>query len=444
MKLDLIDIRACLDGGFPGLLATCAPDGTPNVNALSDVRYVDARHIALSYQFFNKSRANLLANPRATLQVTDPEDGTRYLLQIRYLRTETEGPLFAAMKAKLAGIAAHTGMSDVFVLRGADLFEVEDIEHSSGPPPRPARGTRQLAGLREALPQIAQAADAPALLDATLHAVGASLGFRHYMILLADEPRRRLYTVASHGYPDAGIGAEIAYGEGLIGLAAEQRTPLRMTHCAQEYLYGDAVRAAFLARNPALDLERRIRLPGLADSRSQLAVPAVVGDTLLGVLWVESPEDGDIDHDDEDACVILAAACARTWATLSEGDAEDLPVPPARPAVRGTPLTVRHDARDHSVFVDDEYLIKGVAGAILWRMLGDYRAQGRVAFSNRELRRDRALGLPEIVDNLEARLVLLQRRLRERLPDIIALEKTGRGRYELRVERPLELVSVTD
>lgn len=440
MALELIDLRACLDGGFPALFATCAPDGTPNVNALSDVRYVDERHIALSYQFFNKTRANILANPRGTLQLTDPRDGARFLLAVRYLRTETEGPLFAAMKAKLAGIAARSGMADVFVLRGSDVYVVEGIEQSSGPPLRRAAGGRLLAGLRSALPRIAASGDAPALLDATLHAVGACLGFAHYMILLADEPRRRLYTVASHGYADSGVGAEIAYGEGLIGLAAEQRTPIRMTHSAQEYLYGDAVRAAFLAQNPNLDLEQRIRLPGLPDSRSQLAVPALVGDTLLGVLWVESAEDGAIDHDDEDACVVLADACARTWSALTEDESEHGLAESAVAPVTGEPLVVRHDARDHGVFVDDEYLIKGVAGAILWRLLSDYVEQGRVAFTNRELRRDRGLGLPEVVDNLEARLVLLQRRLRERLPDL-ALEKTGRGRYELRVARPLRLVA---
>ncbi|WP_442863147.1 pyridoxamine 5'-phosphate oxidase family protein [Calidifontimicrobium sp. SYSU G02091] len=51
--LDLDAIRACLEGAIPGVMATCAADGTPNVTYVSQVEYVDARHLALSFQFFN-------------------------------------------------------------------------------------------------------------------------------------------------------------------------------------------------------------------------------------------------------------------------------------------------------------------------------------------------------------------------------------------------------
>jgi len=70
--LALPDIRVCLDGGRPSVIGTCAADGTPNVSVISDVRHVDESHVALSFQFFNRTHANIRANPHALLQVADP------------------------------------------------------------------------------------------------------------------------------------------------------------------------------------------------------------------------------------------------------------------------------------------------------------------------------------------------------------------------------------
>lgn len=52
---------------------------------------------------------------------------------------------------------------------------------------------------------------------------------------------------------------------------------------------------------------------------------------------------------------------------------------------------------------------------------------------------DSRIRLPGVSDNLEARLVLLQRRLDERAAGI-HLEKTGRGRFSLSVEHLLQLL----
>ena len=95
------------------------------------------------------------------------------------------------------------------------------------------------------------------------------------------------------------------------------------------------------------------------------------------------------------------------------------------------------------MFIDDNYLIKGVAGAIFWKLLREYVSGRRRDFSNRELRLDRALRLPAFSENLEARLILLERRLSEHCA-FIRMEKTGRGRFRLVVRRPLKLVEVPD
>ena len=70
--LSLHAIRPCLEGAIPAIVATCDPDGTPNVAYISQVVYVNAEQVALSFQFFNKTRQNILRNPHASVLVIDP------------------------------------------------------------------------------------------------------------------------------------------------------------------------------------------------------------------------------------------------------------------------------------------------------------------------------------------------------------------------------------
>jgi adenylate cyclase len=191
-------------------------------------------------------------------------------------------------------------------------------------------------------------------------------------------------------------------------------------------------------------LENEIPLPGLPESRSQLAVPILAFGRLLGVLFVESSEDLRFGYDDEDALVALAAQLGIAIHALQQlsDTSEESPTRESAPtAVIGVPLQVRHYAEDDTIFFGDEYLIKGVAGNILWTLLCDYSEKKRASFTNRELRLDPRIHLPDIGDNLEARLVLLRRRLAERSSDI-RIDKTARGRFSLVVTRPLELVQI--
>jgi adenylate cyclase len=147
--------------------------------------------------------------------------------------------------------------------------------------------------------------------------------------------------------------------------------------------------------------------------------------------------------EDEDALVAMAghlgAAIELIQATTDHGEASM--ASPAAVAPTGTPLLVRRYRANDSIFLNDVYLIKGVAGAIFWKLARDFSTQGRTEFSNRELRLDTSLGLPDVTDNLEARLVLLQRRLAEHGSGV-SIEKTGRGRFRLVVARPVELLEV--
>jgi hypothetical protein len=94
---------------------------------------------------------------------------------------------------------------------------------------------------------------------------------------------------------------------------------------------------------------------------------------------------------------------------------------------------VRFFAVDGSTFLNGEYLIKGVAGRLLLGAARTLRRDGRDEFTNKEIRLDPSLELPEFRDNLESRLILLKRRLDERDAPI-RIEKTTRGRFRLLVQ----------
>ncbi len=456
----LAAIRQCLEGMVPAVMATCSADGMPNVAYISQTYHVDAHRIALSFQFFNKTRQNILANPHGTVLVLDPYTAQFFRLHVRYLHTETSGPLFEGMKAQLAGIASYSGMADVFKLLGSDVYDVPLIEQLEGkglPGPAPRHGL--LNALRRCSERMARCAALDELLTAVLAHLADPMDVHHAMVLMLDRSTQRLYTVASAGYPTSGVGSEIAVGDGVIGVAAQHDTPVRIMHMTQAELYSNAVCSALQATRPDADAETVIPYPGLAAPHSQLAVPIVSTGRLLGVLFVESPSDLSFNYEDEDMLVAIAnqlgaaiellqapeAAPARGPEQRGPEPAASVPasttVPPAAPPVTGSALLLRRYRANDSVFIGDTYLIKGVAGAIFWKLLRDHTQHGRTEFSNRELRLDPSIRLPDVADNLEARLVLLQRRLAENSPHI-RIEKTGRGRFRLQVARPVELSEV--
>ncbi len=448
----LSHLHRCFHGVIPTQITTCDRNGVPNTTYLSQVHYVDEKHVALSCQFFNKTRRNVEENPYACVTLHDPLTHECFQLDLRYLRSETTGPLFDVMSARIEAIASHAGMTGIFRLISADVYEVLELRalaevvpeptRDDEPPPSVldpvARPRNEMRGISILSERIMRARDLEGLFGSLLEGLSEAYGFEHAMFLLPDESGGRLFTVASRGYGESGIGAEVELGEGIIGTVAKERRIVRIGDVGRDLRYNRAIRKT--AHDSGLALRPEIPLPGLPDAQSQLALPLVTGDRLIGVLAVESRKALAFDEWHETFLGLVANQVAIAIDRML--DLEDDEAPPSalvEPSPKARTRTFTFYTNDDCVFVDGDYLIRNVPGRILWKILRVHAQEKRVDFSNRELRMDPSLGLPPVKDNLESRLILLRRRLQERCPDV-RLTPSGRGLFKLELDARVELI----
>ncbi|EGF92584.1 GAF domain protein [Asticcacaulis biprosthecium C19] len=421
------DIRSSLEGLVPSVIATLDENGMPNVSYLSHVHYVDDGHVALSNQFFSKTSRNIRRLNAAQLMVVDGRSGQQHVLDIAYVRSEEAGPLFERMAAllKVNDRLAMMKLRSADIYRVLGLAPIEALMPLTATPPRlPPRA--DLARVAEACQDLARLDDADALLEAALDGLEGVFGTAQALILTPDNDGT-LSAISHRGYGREGVGAEVAVGDGLIGLAASTRQSLRISDLRRSQRYASAVAAAHQA-DP-----RHIPLPGLSNALSQMAAPMICQGQLAGVVFVESDTAFAFRHEDESALAILAVHLAAAL-RLSDHQARQAVATPAGPAVpsEGPVIQVKYHGYDDSVFIDDAYVVRGVPGRLLHSFVSAYLGTGQDVFSNREIRRDPALKLPEWKDNLETRLILLKKRLDEKAAPI-RLERLDRGRLRLMV-----------
>jgi len=456
VTIALESLAPCFQGLIPATLYTCSRDGEPNAALLSHVEYVDARHVALSFQFFNKSRRNIAENPKAMVRICDPDTMQVYQLRLRYVRSESSGPVFETMSARIEAIASYSGLKGIFRLIAADIYEVLAVAPAPeeggivpSPAAQPPHAPFTMKAMLDFLGRVQGACSLEALLDAALLSLEELFGFGQSMILLTGEKPGRLTTIASRGYRESGVGSEIGVGDGIAGMVAEARRPIRVSGLLRQMLYAQAVGEQ--AREQGLHPERhRIPVPGLAGAESQLGVPLLVRDELVGVLCVESERPYRFHEEDKSYLEILGGylALAIHNALLRER-AEEADAPHEAPGEAAAAdasgpgdadrrLEVAYYAADECILVDGEYLVRGLPAKILWKVLREHAVTGRREFTNRELRLDKTLSLPEFKDNLESRLILLRRRLEQRCPDV-RIVPSGRGRFALQLRARLHL-----
>jgi predicted pyridoxine 5'-phosphate oxidase superfamily flavin-nucleotide-binding protein len=452
-ELTLNSVRLCFEGAVPAVIATAATDGTPNITYLSRVQAVDDERVALSNQFFSKTARNLAENPRASVLLVDPTTFDEFRLSLVYERTERRGPVFERLRRDIDALAAMEGMPpDVFKLRAADIYRVVELEpviRAATPSPTADEvvDDATAAQLAELVGRLSRCADLDTLVGTTVDGLADLFGFEHSLLLLLDEDGKRLYTIASHGFDAEGVGSEVAVGEGIVGMAAARATPLRLGNLRQMAKYSRTVRRSY---EEAAGPGQEIPMPALGRVQSRVAVPAMVLGQVVGVLTVESDQVVAFTAADEAVLSVVAALVGQAIELERGQERAAASAEPARagspepePVAGGPAAHVRFYAADGSTFLDGDYLIKGVAGRLLWSLVVQHEADGRVDFTNREVRLDPSLELPPHKDNFESRLILLKRRLDERAAPV-RIEKTGRGRFRLVVDRPLRLEAAGD
>ncbi len=434
MMLKLADLAACFEGVVPSIVATVAADGTPNISYLSHIVLVDDAHVGLSNQFFSKTAANLRANPTAALLVVDPCDGAQFRLDARFVETITNGPLFERVAAQTHGANSQAGFAGMMKLRSVDVFQVQAIRavRSAGERKDP-RGTPDYLARLAPLTGLTHATELDGLISAALDGLGSAFGFENLLLLMAVPEQQSLVTLGSFGYAPTGIGSEVAFGEGVIGAAAREQRVVRVTDMSRVRRLVAAVEAGGPDSFAAAERRTRtIALPFRPDAMSQIAVPLVAAGALVGVLFVESPTRLAFGPAEEQALSVLGRELAAALALASvtahrsatPAAAGSAPVPSERV------FKVVHSAFDDSVFIDGEYVIKGVSGRLLMLLLKLHKREGRASFANLELRHNPELRLTGIRDNFETRLLLLRRRLDEKGAPI-RLVPTARGRFAL-------------
>ncbi len=107
-------------------------------------------------------------------------------------------------------------------------------------------------------------------------------GFSNAMILIPNQEQTELSVIESYGYDDKGIGAQIPFGTGVIGMAAKKKKVISMGNLMQQVAYLNRIRES-MNISPG-----QARLPGLADVGSQVAVPLLIKGRLEGIYAVES------------------------------------------------------------------------------------------------------------------------------------------------------------
>jgi serine/threonine protein kinase/GAF domain-containing protein len=130
--------------------------------------------------------------------------------------------------------------------------------------------------------------------------------YHHAVILLVEPDGEMLRVVASRGYENQAIGGRVPIGTGTVGIVAARRRILQLSNLGQQRAYASAQRRQMMKAGRGEEIGASVPVPGLPNAESQIAIPLLVRDTLVGVFSIESPLPQAFDEHDRDLVTIVA------------------------------------------------------------------------------------------------------------------------------------------
>jgi signal transduction histidine kinase len=171
-------------------------------------------------------------------------------------------------------------------------------------------GATEVSVLKKISSEINATLDRDELFDTVLRTLDELFGFDHCLILLLDETGESLEVVASRGYPDSALSTKVSLGSGLAGVVAKRRRMVRLGGLSQQRAYVSTIRREMEKTGRSNELGSAPSLPGLADVESQIGIPLMVKDALIGVLLIESAVKRAFSERDETLVSIVANQAA--------------------------------------------------------------------------------------------------------------------------------------
>ncbi|MBT3629255.1 MAG: GAF domain-containing protein, partial [Rhodospirillaceae bacterium] len=160
-----------------------------------------------------------------------------------------------------------------------------------------ARKSEEVKIIQQISTEIVATLELDKILETILASMDSVLGFEHCMILLAAPgEENKLVLTASRGYTESGVGVEVPFGQGVIGVVAKKRRMMRMGNIQTQLAYQANVRQRMQETGGGDEVAETVKLPGLEKAQSQIGIPLLVQDKLVGVFAVESEKGNAFDE----------------------------------------------------------------------------------------------------------------------------------------------------